>query len=143
MKVRGQQHVYRFVPNYLNNRQLPPGEQVVIRMRNLTIPEDDSLQREIMLNQRKFSPDKAQELKEKRFVDKMREKFDGVEGLEIEDPTGLDLDDFDIFYAHAPREIVNAFIVALRSTETLAEGEEKNFLPESGTRSGSPATRKR
>lgn len=130
MKVYGRNHVYRYVPNFLNNRQLPPAEQIVLLLKTITAPEQDLYERDAYTNTRTYSADKAQELNEARLNKMFAEKFIGVEGLEIEGFEGKTLD-FDTFYAEAPPEIVNDMLRAIRSGEILTAGEQKNFLPES------------
>jgi hypothetical protein len=141
MKVTNRSHIHRFVPNYANNRRLPKerkNEQVVVRLRVITALEEDDYQREALNNARSFAPDKAQEMNEKRLNALYTEKFDGVEGLEIEGLEGKELD-FETFYAEAPPEMVNEILRALRSKEVLTVGEQKNFLPESDGLSSAPA----
>lgn len=138
MKVRSHKHLYHFVPDYtlrdgetlISNRKLPKDEQIVIVMYSLTPDEENAIQRANIIAGRKFSPEKALEVNEKRFQDKLREKFACCCGLEIDgrDPGEID---FDTFMAEAPGEIISQFLTAVRSTETLSEGEQKNFVPES------------
>lgn len=130
MKVNGRNHVYRYVPNYLNNRQLPAAEQIVIKTKAITVPDSDAYQRDVLNNSRSFAPDKAQELNENRYNIMVSGKFLGVENLEIEGFEGKELD-FDTFYNEAPADIVNEYLKGLRSTEMLSAGEQKNFVPES------------
>ncbi|OHD20430.1 MAG: hypothetical protein A2Y38_26345 [Spirochaetes bacterium GWB1_59_5] len=133
MKVYGRKHIFRYVPNFLDNRRLPKeriADQIVIRLRGVSVPEEDAYQREALNNVRTFAPDKAQEMNEARLHKLFNEKFDGVEGLEIDDLAGKEMD-FDTFYAEAPTDIVNEVLRAIRSTEALMAGEQKNFLPES------------
>ncbi len=138
MKVYSRNHTYRYVPNFLNNRKLPKEEQIVVRLRVISSPEDDAYQREAVNATRKFAPDKAQELNEARFNALVTEKFDGVEGLEIDGMEGKSLD-YAAFYAEAPPEIVSEVVRAIRSTELLTLGEQKNFVPESDSSSSAPA----
>lgn len=130
MKVYSRNHIYRYVPNYLNNRKLPADEQIVVKLKSITLPDSDAYQRDVMVNTRSFSPDKAQELNEKRFNAMVQEKFSGIEGLEIDGLEGKELD-FETFYNEAPQDIVNEVLAALKSTEMLTVGEQKNFVPES------------
>lgn len=133
MKVYGKNHLYRYVPNFLNNRKLPKerrAEQIVVRLRVISPPEEDAYQREALNNVRSVAPDKAQELNEARLHKLFAEKFDGVESLEIDGLEGKEID-FDTFYSEAPPDIVNEVLRVLRSSEALTAGEQKNFLPES------------
>jgi hypothetical protein len=130
MKVNSRNHIYRYTPDFLNNRQLPKAEQIVINLRVITAPEEDGYQREALNNARTFAPDVAQEKNEARLNKLFAEKFVGVEGLEIDGLEGKPLD-FETFYAEAPPEIVNEVLRVIRSGEALTAGEQKNFLPES------------
>jgi hypothetical protein len=133
MKVNSRTHIYRYVPNFLNNRQLPKDEQIVVKLNVISAPEEDVYQREALNNARTYAPDKAQELNEGRLNKLFAEKFLGVEGLEIDGLAGKDLD-FAAFYAEAPPEIVNEILRVVRSGEALTAGEQKNFLPGSDGR---------
>jgi len=128
VKINSRNHVYRYTPNYLNNRQLSQ-DQIVVKLKVISAPEDDAYQREALHNTRMFAPDKAQELNEARLNKLIKEKFVGVEELEIDGLTDKEID-FDTFYAEAPPEMVNEVLRAIRSTEILTQGEQKNFLPE-------------
>lgn len=131
MKVYGRNHIYRFVPNFLNNRQLKKDEQIVVKLKAVSPGDEDAYQREALNNARTFAPDKAQELNEARLHKLFTEKFDGVENLEIEGLEGKEIS-FETFYAEAPADIVNEVLRSIRSAEMLTAGEQKNFLPESG-----------
>jgi len=130
MKVKSKSHVYHYLPNFLNNRQLPAAEQIVVKLKVISTTESDDYQHDVIINNRSFAPDKAQELNEKRFQKLVTEKFVGIEGLEIEGLEGKELD-FDTFYSEAPPEIVGEVLKAIRSAEMLSAGEQKNFVPES------------
>lgn len=127
MKVQGKNHIYRYVPNYLNNRKLPASEQIVIKLQAIMVPEMDLYQRNMLNNSRTYAPDKAQELNEKCFQALITEKFHGVENLEIEGLEGIELD-FDSFYSSAPSDIVKAAVSAVQSAEILSAGEQKHFI---------------
>lgn len=139
MKVKNNNHVYRYVPDFkvvengetVSNRKLPAAEQIVVNMSIITIDEDDANQRAMFLAMKKFSPDKAQELSEKRLNELLEKKFSNVEGLEVEGIPAEELNTWDGFRKQAPRCIVQEVIAALRSEEMLSAGEQKNFLPES------------
>lgn len=139
MKVKSNHHVYRFVPDFklveggetISNRKMPAPEQIVVKLSVITIDEDDANQRALFLAMKKYSPDKAQELSEKRLNDLLETKFQGVEGLEVEGATLEELNTWEGFRRQAPRAIVLDVIAALRSEEILSEGEQKNFVPES------------
>lgn len=133
MKVYGRNHVYRYVPNFLDNRKLPKeriAEQIVVKLKVVSSPENDNYQRESITNSRTFAPDKASELNEARFHKLFNDKFIGVEGLEIEGFEGKELD-FESFYSEAPPDIVTEVSRAILSSEVLTLGEQKNFVPES------------
>lgn len=131
MKVYSRNHIYRYVPNYLNNRQLPAEEQIVIKLRCIAAPDDDQYNRECYAASRTYSADKAQELNEARLKKLYVEKFCGVEGLDIDGMEGKPLD-FDTFYNEAPPELVADIVRAMRSGEALTAGEQKNYVPGSG-----------
>ena len=139
MKLPGRNHLYRYIPNYLNNRKLPAVEQLVVRLRAISAPEEDAYQRDAMKNSRMYSDDKSQELNEGRFRTLMLEKFDGLEGAEIEGFEGKEID-YDTFYAEAPADVVSEVIKVVRSTQLLSLGEQKNFVPEPDSPSSAPAT---
>jgi hypothetical protein len=138
MKVYSRNHIYRYVPNYLDNRKLDADQQVVVSLRVVSAPEEDAFQRASLKNSRMYAEDKAQELNEAGFRALMLEKFICVEGLDIEGLEGKPLD-YDTFYAEAPPEIVGEVIKAVRSAQMLTLGEQKNFVPESGSVSLAPA----
>jgi hypothetical protein len=137
VKVKNNRHVYRYVPDFkavvdgetVSNRRLPAEDQIVVKLTVITIDEDDANQRAMFLAMKKFSPDKAQELSEKRLNELLEKKFHGVEGLEVEGISNEDLNCWEGFRQEAPRSIVQDVIAALRSEEILSEGEQKNFLP--------------
>lgn len=131
MKVYSRNHIYRYVPNFLNNRQLPAEQQIVVNLKVISAPEEDAYQREALTNARTFSADTAQEKNEARLNKLFSEKFVGIEGLDISGFEGKPLD-FDTFYSEAPPEIVNEVLRVIRSAEALTAGEQKNFSPESG-----------
>jgi len=131
VKIYNRNHIYRYVPNYKNNRQLPKeqiAEQIVVRLRVISAPDEDACQVEAINNARMYAPDKAQEMNTARMHKLFAEKFDGIEGLEIEGLEGRELD-FATFYAEAPPELVNEVLRSIRSGEALSAGEQKNFLP--------------
>lgn len=133
MKVNSRSHLYRYVPNYLNNRKLPREEQIVVNLNVIATPDDDAYQREALRNTRTFNADKAQELNEARLNTLYSEKFHSVENLEIAGFEGKEIT-FETFYSEAPPEMVNEILRVMRSTEQLSAGEQKNFLPESDGR---------
>lgn len=138
MKVHGRNHIYRYVPNFMNNRQLPASEQIVVNLKSVAADEHDAYQHACLNATREYAPDKAQELNEARFGKLVQEKFVGVEGLEIEGLEGKPLD-YATFYREAPQVIVNEVLRVIMSTELLTLGQQKNFVPESGSPSPTPA----
>lgn len=130
MKVKSRNHVYECLPPFLNNRQLPPEEQIVVRLRVVTLPEQDAYQRELMSIRSDYALDKAQELIEQKSKEIVKQKFDGIDGLEIEGFSELD---FDTFYNEGPPELVSWVVRAVMSTTELSLAERKNFVPESGS----------
>jgi histidinol phosphatase-like PHP family hydrolase len=134
MRVNSRNHIYRYTPDFLNNRRLPKekiAEQIIVKLRGITSAEEDAEFRESQNTNRMYAPDKAQEINEARMNKLYSEKFVGVEGMEIDGLEGKELD-FETFYAEAPTDIVREVVRVLRSTEALTVGEQKNFLPESG-----------
>lgn len=132
MKVHNRNHVYRYVPDFLNNRRLPKekaGEQIVVKLKAVSAPEEDSEFRESQNTLRMYAPDKAQEMNESRLNKLYASKYDGVENLEIDGIDSAEMP-FDTFYAEAPQDIVREVLRVIRSTEALTAGEQKNFLPE-------------
>ena len=136
MQVYGASHVYNYIPDYRNNRRLPPEEQIVIGLQVVTNPEYDSYQRATVLNARKLSPDKSQEVSERRFNELIKGKVKFIRGLEI---VGHDGElDFDVLYRECP-DIGKEVCRVVLSDQLLSEGEQKNFLPESDGASSAPA----
>lgn len=139
MKVKSPAHIYDYLPDYklveagetISNRRLLKEEQIVVKLSIITVDEDDASQRAMFLALKKFSPDKAQESSEKRLNELLNKKFHGCTGLEVEGVEAATLQTWEGFRAKAPREIVQDIIAAMRSTEQLSEGEQKNFVPES------------
>jgi hypothetical protein len=143
MKVYGRNHIYPYVPDYLNNRRLPlekVAEQIVVNLKVITAPEEDAEYRASQETNRSLAPDVAQEKNEARLHKLYKEKYAGVTGLEVINDDGTvkfaaeQLSDFDLFYAEAPQDIVREALRVMRSAEALTVGEQKNFLPESGGR---------
>jgi hypothetical protein len=131
LKVYSRTHIYRYVPDYLNNRQLPKEEQIVVNLQGITAAEEDADYRDSQNTARTYAPDKAQEINEKRLHKLYAEKFNGVSGLEIEGLEDKELT-YELFYEEAPQDIVREVLRVIRSTEQLTAGEQKNFVPESG-----------
>lgn len=130
MKIKSRNHVYACLPPFLNNRQLPAGDQVVVNLKVVPMTDQDKYQREVLQVRAEYALDKAQELIEAKTLDLVRDVFCGVEGLEIEGLEDKALD-FDTFYREAPPEMVNWVVRAVMSTTELTLAERKNFLPES------------
>lgn len=126
MKINSKNHVYATLPPFMNNRQLPKEEQIVIGLNVVTLPEQDAFQRECMAIRSDYAMDKAQELIEEKSRAIVREKFEYIEGLEIE---GFDKLDFDTFYNEAPPELVSWVVRTVMSTTELSAAERKNFVP--------------
>lgn len=139
MLVNGKSHVYRYIPDFMGNRKLPEEEQIVIGLKVVPLAEFDNYQRTCMLNAKKMSVDKAQELNEKRFNELIRSKVCFIEGLEIAGHSGEI--DFETLYAEVP-DIAQEVIRVVMSTELLTAGEQKNFLPESDGASSAPARKR-
>lgn len=127
MKVMSRNHVYEAVPPFLNNRQLPPEEQIVIGLKVVTYPEQDAFQRECLAIRSDYALDKSQEMIEEKSRELVKNKFIFIQGLEIE---GFDQLDFDILYKEGPPEIVGWISRAVMSTAELSAAERKNFVPE-------------
>lgn len=139
MKVKSASHIYQYVPDYklvedsetICNRKLPKDEQIVVKLSVITLDEDDANQRAMFLAMKKFSPDKATEITDIRLTELLEKKYHGCSGLEIDGVDDAELQTWGGFKKHAPREITMDVIAAVRSTEQLSEGEQKNFVPES------------
>ena len=141
MKVHGKNHVYEYVPDFADNRKLPAEEQIVIGLSVVPLSEFDDYQRSCLIAGRKFSVDKAQELNEKRFHAMIDGKVHFVRGLELEGHEGKEIT-FDVLYNEVP-ELAGEIIQAVKSTEQLTAGEQKNFLPESDGVSSAPAQKQK
>jgi hypothetical protein len=137
MKLNSILHVYRYVPNFLDNRKLPAGEQLVIPLKVTPMPDQDAYNNQKQLNFSMFSPDKAQEENDRILKDLVKSKQAGeIEGAEF--PEGKVTDLVEFYKVGAP-EIVAEVFRAVMSSTLLSMGEQKNFMPESGSPSGSPA----
>lgn len=131
MKLKSKNHVYECLPPFMNNRQLPAADQIVIGLKVVPMPEQDLYQREVLQVRSEYALDKAQELIEEKTRKLISSKVAFVRGLEIE---GLPPEiDFETFYNEAPPEIVNWVSRAVMSTTELSQAERKNWLPESGS----------
>ena len=128
MKVNGKSHVYDYVPDYADNRKLPAEEQIVFGLTVVPMSEYDGYQKACLLNNKKFSVDKAQDLNQQRFHAIVESKFKFVRGLELEGHNGEIT--FQTIYDEVP-ELAGEIIQVVMSTEQLTAGEQKNFLPES------------
>lgn len=126
VKIKSRNHVYETLPPFMNNRQLPPEEQIVVGLKVVMLPEQDAFQREAMAIRSEYALDKAQELIEEASRNIVREKFVSIEGLQIE---GFETLDFDTFYKEAPPELVGWVVRAVMSTTELSAAERKNFVP--------------
>lgn len=126
MKIKSKNHVYETLPPFMNNRQLPKDEQIIIGLKVVTLPEQDTFQRECMAIRSDYALDKAQEMIEEKSREIVKGKFEYIEGLEID---GFDKLDFDTFYNEGPPELVSWVVRAVMSTTELSAAERKNFVP--------------
>lgn len=137
MKLNSINHVYPYVPNFLDNRKRPAVEQLVIPLKVVSLPQQDAYNNQKQLNFSTFAPDKAQEENDRILKELIKSKQAGdIQGAEIEGKLVTDLLEF---YQEGPPEVVAEICRAVMSTTLLTLGEQKNFLPESGSHSGSPA----
>ena len=141
MKVHGKSHIYDYLPDFADNRKLSPQEQIVIGLSVVPLSEFDDYQRSCLITSRKFAVDKAQELNEKRFHAMIDAKVHFIRGLELDGYEGQEIT-FDILYHEVP-ELAGEIIQAVKSTEQLTAGEQKNFLPESDGPSSAPAQKQK
>lgn len=128
MKIAGKSHVYATLPPFLNNRQLPEAERIILDLTVATMPEQDAYQREAMLIRNEYALDKAQELIEEKTRALVEKHFAGCRGLIIDgvNDDGRPLT-FAEFYAEAPPELVMWTVRAVMSTTELSQAEAKNF----------------
>lgn len=125
MKLNSINHVYRYVPNFLNNRKLPKEEQIVFGLKVVPMPEQDAYQNQRALNiNGNFAPDKAQEKNDRLLKELVKSKLAFIENLEIDDKPVTDI---DTAYKEAPPELVAEVFRAVMSTAVLTLGEQKNF----------------
>jgi len=125
MKLNSINHIYRYVPNFMNNRKLPASEQIVFGLKVVPMPEQDGYQNQKALNYNgNFAPDKAQEENDRLLKELVKSKLDFIEGLEIGDKQVTDI---ETFYKEAPPELVADVFRAVMSTAVLTLGEQKNF----------------
>ena len=131
MKVYSKNHVYECLPPYLNNRQLPTDQQIVIGLKAVTFNDQNDLQKDIISIRTDFAIDKAAEKIEERNQELSKSKFKFIKNLNIEGIEGEI--DFDAFIKEAPLELAKWVSMAIMSTEILTLAERKNFLPESSS----------
>lgn len=131
MEVYNKNHVYECLPPYLNNRQLPPDQQIVIGLKAVTFNDQNDLQKDIISIRTDFAIDKAAEKIEERNQELSKSKFKFIKNLNIEGVEGEI--DFDIFIKEAPLELAKWVSMAIMSTEILTLAERKNFSPESSS----------
>lgn len=131
MEVYSKNHVYECLPPYLNNRQLPTDQQIVIGLKAVTFNDQNDLQKDIISIRTDFAIDKAAEKIEERNQELSKSKFKFIKNLNIEGIEGEI--DFDIFIKEAPLELAKWVSMAIMSTEILTLAERKNFLPESSS----------
>jgi hypothetical protein len=135
-KVNGKNHIYSAVPPYLlpdgrNNRNLPAEEQIVIKTRAFTFLENDAASKNYALLRDEFETEEASKKYEEQLIALMRQKFVGIDNLEI-DGIGF-CSDFDTFLNEAPSELVFWFCVNIKSTEQMNAFDIKNLPPRSVT----------
>ena len=125
MKLNSINHVYRYVPNFMDNRKLPKEEQIVFGLKVAPMPEQDAYQNQKALNfNGNFAPDKAQEENDRLLKDLVKSKLAFIENLDIDDKLVTDL---ETAYREAPPELIAEVFRAVMSTAVLFLGEQKNF----------------
>ena len=127
MDVRNIDHVYEAVPPYLNNRDLAPEEMVWIGVKAVSMPDQDKLDRELLMLYNDFARDKAAEMEAGKRLAQVAAKVVSINNLTLD---GKPVTSFDEFYAKAPKELVQWVCSAVHSTITLGLAERKNFQPQ-------------
>lgn len=118
----------------INNRQLPPAEQMYFKVYGVNIVDKDNLDIQSTLDRNRLTPEKAMEEYHKRLCGLVREKFVSLHNYFIETPDGLRaVTDFDEFRQIAPPELVQWLFSVIMSGEALSAAERKNFSPESAS----------
>jgi hypothetical protein len=130
MKVHNSRHVYETLPPYLNNRVLPPEQQIVLGLTVVPASEQDAFSRDRERTFATFALDKAQEEVDKIHRQMVQRHYKFCRGLQIEgvNDDGRDLT-LDELVADGPPEVVAWMSKAIHSTTELTLAERKNYLP--------------
>lgn len=133
MKFRSINDIFDIVPpivfDGVNNRELPPEEQFIIRVKGISISEQERLEKEAAIDVSRFEPIKRLEEQNRRTYDLVRSKVVSVSGYVLAD--GRELTTFDELVAEGCPEIIKWLFPVLSSGELLSRAERKNFAPAS------------
>lgn len=114
----------------VSNRQLPPEEMIYFRVRGISMPDKQELDRQVALLSTTLNPEER--LKEKVKLDHglARKKFVSLHNYRV--PTGdggsREVAEFDEFCTVAPAELVAWFFDVITWGEKLSAAERRNFL---------------
>jgi hypothetical protein len=128
MDFRGPSHIYWVAPPTNGNLDAPAGEQVLIGLRCVTVPDLDAERIAISAMTQDHAQSKWAQLQADRTVALIAGKFAGAKNLTL---AGAPVRDWAHFYAEGPPEMVSWVCKAVMSCELLTEAEVKNFSPAS------------
>ena len=154
MNISSVNHVYKAVPPYLNNRELPKlmmaeiiaraegdteetwraacaeveekCEMIWFGLTGVSMPETDALDRAIAMLYNDHNREKAGELEVQKRLELVKKHVVSINNLQID---GKPVTDFDEFYRIAPKELVRWLCDAVHSSIALSAAERKNFMP--------------
>lgn len=127
MDIRSIDHVYEAVPPYLNNREQPADEMVWFGVKAVSMPDQDKLDRELLMLYNDLARDKAAEMEAGKRLAQIAAKVVSINNLTLD---GKPVTTFDEFYTKAPKDLVQWVCAAVHSAITLGLAERKNFLPQ-------------
>ena len=107
------------------NRQLPPEEQIYLVVEGITHTESDFLEKEALLDERRFAPAQRLDEQQKRLKDLVRNKVKSVHNVKL--PKGELVTDPEAFLGMLDRSMREWLYLALHSTNELTMAERKNF----------------
>jgi hypothetical protein len=123
MKVKGQNHVYRYLPDFLDNRQRKPEEQFYVECKAFTPREKEFFAFAIMNIQKTAkNPAEAAEKVNKRTFELVNAKISKVVNLEVEKVGKIET--FSDMHKHAPAEIIGDVSEAIRVGYKLQLGDQ-------------------
>lgn len=123
--LKSSQHVYTYIPNYLNNRAAAPQEQFTVECKALTSRDKEDLGLSMMSLNAMHKPAKAQELINAKTYQVIKSKVLKINNLVIE---GFgQINTLDELYEHAPSEIFSELCTAIPNASALESGSTERF----------------